>query len=126
MTGDLSIKGVTKLVTLDVEVLGTEADPWGGTRVGFEGTTSISRKDFGVDFNIPLDGGRLLIGDKIDIIVARRRPSCSRTRPRPPDITRPTTARSCERPPVLLEPGAVARRTAASVSCIRSRIIAMP
>ena len=39
-------------------------------RVGFEGTTSISRKDFGVDFNIPLDGGRLMIGDKIDIIIA--------------------------------------------------------
>ena len=70
VTGDLSLKGVTKSVTLDVEVLGTEGDPWGGTRVGFEGTTSISRKDFGVDFNIPLDGGRLLIGDKIDIIIA--------------------------------------------------------
>ena len=40
VTGDLSIKGVTKPVTLDVEVLGTETDPWGGTRVGFEGTTA--------------------------------------------------------------------------------------
>jgi polyisoprenoid-binding protein YceI len=69
VTGDLSLKGVTKSVTLDVEVLGSEGDPWGGTRVGFEGTTSISRKDFGVDFNIPLDGGRLMIGDKIDIII---------------------------------------------------------
>ena len=69
VTGDLSLKGVTKAITLDVEVLGSEADPWGGTRVGFEGTTSISRKDFGVDFNIPLDGGRLMIGDKIDIII---------------------------------------------------------
>jgi polyisoprenoid-binding protein YceI len=70
VTGDLSIKGVTKPVTLDVEVLGTDSDPWGGTRVGFEGTTSISRKEFGIDFNIPMDGGRLLIGDKIEIIVA--------------------------------------------------------
>jgi polyisoprenoid-binding protein YceI len=69
VTGDLSLKGVTKAITLDVEVLGSEGDPWGGTRVGFEGTTSISRKDFGVDFNIPLDGGRLMIGDKIDIII---------------------------------------------------------
>jgi polyisoprenoid-binding protein YceI len=69
VTGDLSIKGVTKPVTLDVEVLGTESDPWGGTRVGFEGTGSISRKEFGIDFNIPMDGGRLLIGDKIDITV---------------------------------------------------------
>ncbi len=69
VTGDLSLKGVTKPVTLDVEFLGSEGDPWGGTRVGFEGTTSISRKEFGIDFNIPLDGGRLMIGDKIDITV---------------------------------------------------------
>jgi polyisoprenoid-binding protein YceI len=70
VTGDLSIKGVTRPVTLDVELLGSETDPWGGMRVGFEGTTSISRKDWGVDFNIPMDGGRLLIGDKIDITIA--------------------------------------------------------
>ena len=70
VTGDLSVKGVTKPVTLDVEFLGTDTDPWGGTRVGFEGTTSISRKEFGVDFNIPMDGGRLLIGDKIEITIA--------------------------------------------------------
>jgi polyisoprenoid-binding protein YceI len=69
VTGDLAIKGVTRSVELDVEVLGTEQDPWGGTRAGFEGTTSISRKQFGIDFNIPLDGGRLMIGDKIDITV---------------------------------------------------------
>jgi polyisoprenoid-binding protein YceI len=69
VTGDLAIKGVTKGVTLDVEVLGSESDPWGGIRVGFEGTTQILRKDFGIDFNIPLDGGRLMIGDKIDITV---------------------------------------------------------
>jgi polyisoprenoid-binding protein YceI len=70
VTGDLSLKGVTKPVTLDVEFFGTDTDPWGGTRVGFEGTTTISRKDWNVDFNIPMDGGRLLIGDKIEITVA--------------------------------------------------------
>lgn len=70
VTGDLTLKGVTKPVTLDVEYFGTETDPWGGTRAGFEGTTSISRKEFGVDFNVPMDGGRLLVGDKIDISVA--------------------------------------------------------
>ena len=70
VTGDLTIKGVTKPVTLDVEFFGTETDPWGGTRVGFEGSTEISRKDFGVDFNIPMDGGRLLIGDKIAVTAA--------------------------------------------------------
>jgi polyisoprenoid-binding protein YceI len=70
VTGDLTIKGVTKPVTLDVEYFGQDTDPWGGTRLGFEGTTEISRKEFGVDFNIPMDGGRLLIGDKIVINVA--------------------------------------------------------
>jgi len=70
VAGDLTIHGVTKPVTLDVEVLGTDSDPWGGTRAGFEGTASISRKEWGVDFNIPMDGGRLLIGDKIDIVVS--------------------------------------------------------
>ena len=70
VTGDLSLKGVTKPVTLDVEYFGTDTDPWGGTRVGFEGTTQISRKEWGVDFNVPMDGGRLLVGDKIDITVS--------------------------------------------------------
>jgi polyisoprenoid-binding protein YceI len=70
VTGDLTIKGVTRPVTLDVEYLGQDTDPWGGTRVGFEGTTEISRKDFGVDFNIPMEGGRLLIGDKVTVNIA--------------------------------------------------------
>ncbi len=70
LTGDLSLKGVTKPVTLDVELFGVETDPWGGTRVGFEGTTSLSRKEWGVDFNVPMDGGRLLVGDKIEIVIA--------------------------------------------------------
>lgn len=70
VTGDLTIKGVTKPAILDVEYLGTETDPWGGTRIGFEGTTQISRREWGIDFNIPMDGGRLLVGDKIDITVA--------------------------------------------------------
>jgi polyisoprenoid-binding protein YceI len=70
VTGDLSLKGVTKPVTLDVEYFGVETDPWGGTRIGFEGLTSISRKEWGVDFNVPMDGGRLLVGDKIEISVS--------------------------------------------------------
>lgn len=70
VTGDLSVNGVTRPVTLDVEYLGSETDPWGGTRAGFEGTAEISRRDFGVDFNIPMDGGRFLIGDTVSIVVA--------------------------------------------------------
>ena len=66
-TGELTIKGVTRTVELDVEFLGVDKDAFGNTRIGFEATTEINRKDFGVDFNIPLDGGKLLIGDKVAI-----------------------------------------------------------
>lgn len=66
-SGELTIKGVTKPVELDVEYFGIETDPWGGQRIGFEATTEISRKEFGVDFNIPLDGGKLLVGDAVNI-----------------------------------------------------------
>jgi polyisoprenoid-binding protein YceI len=69
-TGTLTIKGVAKEVELDVEFLGIDKDPWGGTRIGFEASTEISRKDFGIDFNIPLDGGKLLIGDQVKIHLA--------------------------------------------------------
>jgi polyisoprenoid-binding protein YceI len=69
-TGELTIKGVTREVELDVEVLGTDTDPWGGTRVGIEATTEISRKAFGVDFNVPLDGGKVLVGDKVSVVLS--------------------------------------------------------
>jgi len=68
--GELTIKGVTRSVELDVEFLGAGQDPWGGSRLGFEATTEISRKEFGVDFNIPLEGGKVLIGDKVSIHLA--------------------------------------------------------
>lgn len=67
VTGDLTIKDVTRPVELAVEFLGVDGDPWGGTRAGFSARTQLSRKDFGVDFNIPLDGDKLLLSDKIDI-----------------------------------------------------------
>jgi polyisoprenoid-binding protein YceI len=68
--GDLTIKGVTKPVELEVEYLGVGQDPWGGQRLGFEATAVITRKDWGVDFNVPLDGGRVLVGDKVNIHLA--------------------------------------------------------
>lgn len=67
VAGDLTIKDVSKSVELAVDFLGEGADPWGGTRVGVEATTEISRKEFGIDFNIPLEGDRVVIGDKISI-----------------------------------------------------------
>jgi len=70
LSGDLTIKGITRPVTLDVEVLGVQSDPWGGTRVGFEGSVTVLRKDWGIDWNVPLDGGRFLVGDKVELNVA--------------------------------------------------------
>ena len=67
--GDLTIKGVTKPLELAVEVLGEGGDPWGGTRVGVEATGLISRKEFGIDFNIPLEGGKVVSGEKISIVI---------------------------------------------------------
>jgi polyisoprenoid-binding protein YceI len=68
VTGDLTIKGIT--IDLATEFLGEGADPWGGTRVGLEATTTISRKDFGIDFNIPVEGAdKLMIGDKITVTI---------------------------------------------------------
>lgn len=67
LDGDLTIKDVTRPVTLEVTFNGTGTDPWGGTRAGFTATTEISRKDFGVEFNIPLQGDKVLLGDRVDV-----------------------------------------------------------
>lgn len=66
VAGDLTIRGVTKPVTLDVEVNGFGPDPYGGTRAGFSATTEINRNDFGVSFNAPIPGG-VMVSEKIQI-----------------------------------------------------------
>ncbi|GAA3954900.1 YceI family protein [Actinomadura viridis] len=67
LDGDLTIKGVTRPVTLEVEFNGIGEDPWGGTRAGFSASTTINRKDWGIEFNIPLAGDKALLSDKVDI-----------------------------------------------------------
>ena len=67
LRGDLSLKGHTRNVPLKLELNGFGPDPFGGTRVGFSATTEISRKEFGVDIDMPMDGGGVVIGDKISI-----------------------------------------------------------
>lgn len=67
VTGDLTIAGTSKPVTLDVEYSGFAKDPWGGERIGFSAKTSINRKDFGLAWNQALETGGFLVGDKIDI-----------------------------------------------------------
>ncbi|HUX88577.1 MAG TPA: YceI family protein [Chloroflexota bacterium] len=65
--GDLTIHGVTKEVAFDAEFLGEGPDPWGGSRVGFNATTTINRKDFGLQWNVPLEKGGFLVGDSVKI-----------------------------------------------------------
>jgi len=66
--GDLTINDVTKPVTLPVEFTGTNVHPLdGATRAGFEVVTQISRKDFGIDFNVPITVGGFVIADKVTI-----------------------------------------------------------
>ena len=67
VAGDLTIHGVTKAVTLEVEGGARVTDPWGGTRTGFSARTSISRKEFGLTWNVALEAGGFLVGDKLDI-----------------------------------------------------------
>jgi polyisoprenoid-binding protein YceI len=67
LAGELTVKDVTKPVELEVDYLGVEQDPWGNTRVGFEATTQINRKDFNVTGNVPLNGEKVLIGDQITV-----------------------------------------------------------
>ena len=65
--GDLTIKGITKPVTLELELNGFGPDAYGGTRAGFSAKTEISRKEFGVDIDMPMDGGGVVVGDKISV-----------------------------------------------------------
>jgi polyisoprenoid-binding protein YceI len=67
VTGDLTIKGVTKPVTVDFEYTGTAVDPYGNTRVGFEGTTTVNRKDWGMNWNAALDAGGVLVSEKVTL-----------------------------------------------------------
>jgi polyisoprenoid-binding protein YceI len=67
VTGDLTIRDVTREVVLEVETTGEARDPWGNVRAGFLGKTSIDRKAFGLGWNQILEAGGLLVGDRVDI-----------------------------------------------------------
>jgi polyisoprenoid-binding protein YceI len=68
VTGDLTIHGVTKPVTLKVEEVSEEAkDPWGNTRIGVSAKTKIKRSDFGLTWNAPLETGGVLVGDEVKL-----------------------------------------------------------
>ncbi|MBX7160609.1 MAG: YceI family protein [Acidimicrobiia bacterium] len=67
VTGDLTIKGVTKPVTIEFDYTGVAVDPYGATRLGLEGKTVINRKDWGVNWNAALEAGGVLVSDKVTL-----------------------------------------------------------
>jgi polyisoprenoid-binding protein YceI len=69
VTGDLTLHGVTREVTLEAEFAGTGKDPWGNERAGFSAKTALDRKDFGLVWNAALEAGGVLVGDKVEITI---------------------------------------------------------
>ena len=67
VTGDLAIRGVSKSVTFDAERTGPVTDPWGKTRVGFAGSFTVNRKDWGVNWNMALEAGGVVVSEKVTL-----------------------------------------------------------
>ena len=67
LAGNLTIRGVTRPVVLDVTYLGQGSDPWGNVRAGFRATLAINRKDFGLNWNEILETGGVLVGEEVEI-----------------------------------------------------------
>jgi polyisoprenoid-binding protein YceI len=67
--GELTLHGVPRPVTLTLDSNGFTRDPYGTTRAGFSATTELNRGDFGISTNIPMDGGGVVIGDRIQIFI---------------------------------------------------------
>jgi polyisoprenoid-binding protein YceI len=67
MHADLTIKDVTKPVDFELDLDGIGQDPWGGTRAGFSAAATINRKDWGIEWNAPLETGGVLVGEKVSI-----------------------------------------------------------
>ncbi|MBS1982693.1 MAG: YceI family protein [Bdellovibrionales bacterium] len=69
VTGDFTMKGVTKPLVLEATVSGKVKDPWGNERVGISGSGKINRKDFGLTWNKAMDGGGVVVGEEVTINV---------------------------------------------------------
>jgi polyisoprenoid-binding protein YceI len=68
LEGDLTIRGITKPITLDIEYTGIQKDPWGKIKAGFTVKGKLNRKDFGLNWNTALETGGVLVGDDVKII----------------------------------------------------------
>lgn len=65
--GDLTIKDITKSISIDFDYEGAATDPFGNERIGFEGSVQVNRKDFGLEWNAPLDAGGVLVSEKVTL-----------------------------------------------------------
>ena len=69
LTGDLTVHGVTREVTWNLDYDGSVQDPWGGTRAGFSATIDVNRKDWGLEWNVALEAGGFVVSDKVKLNV---------------------------------------------------------
>ena len=69
VAGNLTMRGVTKAIVIPVTLLGTAVDPWGNEKLAFEGEVTINRKDYGLNWNAALEGGGVLVSEKIAIVL---------------------------------------------------------
>jgi polyisoprenoid-binding protein YceI len=69
LVGDLTVRNTTRPVTLHGEFLGSQASPWGDTRIGFTAETEVNRKDWGLEWNVALEAGGVLVGDKVKLTI---------------------------------------------------------
>jgi len=70
LTGDITIKGVTKSVVLNVELGGTATDPWGQVKAGFELSGKINRKDFGLSWDAVTEAGNIMVSEEVKLIMS--------------------------------------------------------
>ena len=70
VVGDLTIRGVTKRVTLPVQFLGFVRDPWGNDTASFSVSTTLNRKEYGINWNKALDNGGMLLSDEVEIEIS--------------------------------------------------------
>jgi polyisoprenoid-binding protein YceI len=79
LAGDLTVRGVTRPVVLEGEYLGTQETPFGDTRIGFTAETEVSRKEWGLEWNMAIEAGGVVVGDKvklaIDVEAIRQQPA---------------------------------------------------
>lgn len=69
LTGDLTIRGVTKQITLDATNEGSIKDPWGGERIGFSAKTKFDRRDFGLTWNQAIEAGGVVVGNEVKVSI---------------------------------------------------------